>query len=100
MWATIEESTSYIVDVYHEATAHADETIRRLELNSPGRVPHRSEGQQTTLGSMLVLMVGETAQHAGHADILRELIDTTSSGGPALDDDRYARVQAAANQFR
>lgn len=100
MWATPDETTVYIVHVYREATAHADETIRRLELNSPGRVPHRSDGQNTTLGSMLVLMVGETAQHAGHADIVRELIDATSSGRPALGDARYAQVQAAANHFR
>jgi hypothetical protein len=50
-------------------------------------------------------MVAETAQHAGHADILRELID--GRGGPDHDDVSeaewrayLARVQAAADSFR
>jgi hypothetical protein len=50
-------------------------------------------------------MVAETARHAGHADILRELID--GKAGPDHDDvseaewrDYLARVQAAADRFR
>jgi hypothetical protein len=46
-----------------------------------------------------------TAQHAGHADIIRELID--GMGGPdrgLLDDVSWrayvARIQAAADMFR
>jgi hypothetical protein len=49
-------------------------------------------------------MVAETAQHAGHADILRELID--GKGGPdqdAIDESTWreyiAQIQAAANAF-
>lgn len=100
MWATPDESSDYIIKVYREATAHADETIRRLDLDSPGRVPHWSDGQHTTLGSMLVLMVGETAQHAGHADIVRELIGAARSGEATSDDDRFTQVQAAADRVR
>jgi Protein of unknown function (DUF664) len=41
-------------------------------------VAHWAEGnQETTLGVLLIRMVGETAQHAGHSDIIRELIDGT-----------------------
>ena len=40
MWALPSEPSDYIVSVYADATAHADETIRRLDLDSPGRVPH------------------------------------------------------------
>ena len=65
LWATPDESSEYIVQVYKEAAAHADETISQLDLDSPGRVLHWSEDQRTTLGSMLVLMVGETAQTPG-----------------------------------
>jgi hypothetical protein len=52
-------------------------------------------------------MVAETAQHAGHADIVRELID--GAAGPDHDGDGWdadhwlsylARVQAAADAFR
>lgn len=101
MWATPGESSAYIVEVYRQATAHADETIRILDLESPGTVRHWAENGHTTLGSMLVLMVGETAQHAGHADIVRELIDG-AVGTPNLDggSGRFAEVQAAADLFR
>lgn len=100
LWATPDESSAYIVEVYREATAHADETIRRLDLDSPGRVPHWSDAQPTSLGSMLVLMVGETAQHAGHADIVRELIGAAKPDSATSDDDRFPQAQAAADRFR
>jgi hypothetical protein len=53
----------------------------------------------------LIRMVAETAQHAGHADIVRELID--GRGGADHDgygdDDTWRRylatVQAAADAF-
>ncbi len=100
LWATPDESGEYIVQVYKEAAAHADETIRQLDLDSPGHVPHWSDDQQTSLGSILVLMVGETAQHAGHADIVHELITAAGSGQARQPADRFRQVQAAANQFR
>lgn len=99
LWATPDESSEYIVQIYKEAAAHADETVRRLDLDSPGRVPHWSLDQQTTLGSILVLMVGETAQHAGHADIVHELITATRSGDVRSASDRFAQAQAAADRF-
>jgi Protein of unknown function (DUF664) len=108
MWATPDESSDYITAVYRQACAHSDVTIAELDLDSPGRVAHWAEGrQETTLGVLLVRMVGETAQHAGHADIIRELID-----GRIGDDDgsltaestfwrdRKRRVQEAADGFR
>lgn len=100
LWATPDESSEYIVQVYKEAAAHADETISHLDLNSPGRVPHWSEDQRTTLGSILILMVGETAQHFGHADIVNELLTATASGDATWTSDRYAQTRAAADRFR
>lgn len=100
MWAMPDESSDYIVRVYQEAAAHADETIRSLDLSSPGRVAHWSGDQATNLGSMLVLMVGETAQHAGHADILRELITAELETPTSALDDRFAQAHAAAEHFR
>lgn len=42
----------------------------------------------------------ETAQHAGHADIVRELIDGKAGAvDAAVDGDYLARVQAAADSF-
>lgn len=99
MWATPDEPSSYIVEVYRQAASHADETIRLLDLDSPGAVRHWPGNQRTSLGSMLVLMVGETAQHAGHADILRELID--GSAGASIDggNDRLTAAQEAADHL-
>ncbi len=36
------------------------------------------DGQRTTLRWVVAHMTGETARHAGHADILRELVDGTT----------------------
>jgi hypothetical protein len=93
MWATADESSDYITSVYRKACAHADATVGALELDSPGFVAHWAEGD-TTLGVLLIRMAGETAQHAGHADIVRELIDA------APGDTQYGMVQAVADQFR
>ncbi|TDU89205.1 uncharacterized protein DUF664 [Kribbella voronezhensis] len=103
MWATADESSDYIVGVYRQACAHADLTVAELNLDSPGHVAHWAVGrQQTTLGVLLIRMAGETAQHAGHADIVRELIDgRTGAGNDAVaGDSQYGIVQAIADGFR
>jgi uncharacterized damage-inducible protein DinB len=76
MWATAEESREQIVGLYQRACAHADATIDALDLNSAGHVPWWQEGRRdVTLRRILVHMISETDRHAGHADIVRELID-------------------------
>lgn len=76
MWATLDQSRDWVVDFYRQSWAHADRTIDALELDAPGRVPWwRPDRQQVTLHQILVHMIDETARHAGHADIVRELID-------------------------
>jgi hypothetical protein len=105
MWARPEESSEYIIGLYRRVCAHADGVIDALGLEAPGSVAHWPEGQrETTLGVLLIRMVAETAQHAGHADIVRELID--GKGGPdqdSFDEPAWrqfaAQVQAAADTF-
>jgi uncharacterized damage-inducible protein DinB len=76
MWATESESREEVVRTYQEACAHADETIEQLSLESRGRVPWwPDERADSTLHLLMVHMLAETNRHAGHADILRELID-------------------------
>jgi hypothetical protein len=105
MWAKPEESSEYIIGLYRRACAHADRVIAALDLETPGSVVHWPEDRrETTLGVLLIRMVAETAQHAGHADIIRELID--GKGGPdqdAFDESTWreyiAQVQTAADTF-
>jgi Protein of unknown function (DUF664) len=76
MWATPDETREHIVGLYRRACAHSDATIAALELGAPGRVPWWSpERRDVTLHRILVHMIAETQRHAGHADIVRELVD-------------------------
>jgi uncharacterized damage-inducible protein DinB len=76
MWATAEESREQIVGLYRRACAHSDATIDALNLDSVGHVPWWLEGRrEVTLRRILVHMISETDRHAGHADIVREMID-------------------------
>ena len=106
MWALPGESSGYLIELYHRACGHADRVIDDLDLDAPAQVEHwPADKRGTTLGFLLVRMVAETAQHAGHADIVRELIDGRGgSDHDLLDDaswrDYVARIAAAADTFR
>jgi hypothetical protein len=107
MWATPDESSDYIIGLYHRACAHADQTIAELHLDATGEVSWWPEGKRAlTLRRAILRMIGETAQHAGHADVVRELIDGTggvdyaSFGGEQEWRQYVARVQEAADRFR
>jgi hypothetical protein len=75
MWATEDESRDDIVGLYQTAWAHAAKTFEELELDDEGSVPWWPQGNRVTLHQILVHMTTETYQHAGHVDIVRELID-------------------------
>lgn len=76
MWATPGESRDDIVGLYRRVGAHSDATIDALELDAVGRVPWWPEGRdEVSLHQILVHLIAETNRHAGHADIVRELID-------------------------
>ena len=76
MWATAEESRADVIGLYHRAWAHGDATIAALPLDAVGRVPHWSgERAVVTLHRILVHVIAETQRHAGHADVVRELVD-------------------------
>ncbi|MFJ9854929.1 DinB family protein [Streptomyces sp. NPDC101150] len=76
MWATAAESRRHIVELYRRAWAHADATIDALPLDTLGRVPWWPSGRdEVTLHHAVVRVIADTQRHAGHADILRELMD-------------------------
>jgi uncharacterized damage-inducible protein DinB len=89
MWATADESREQIVQLYRRVWAHSDATIEALPLDAVGHVPWwPAERSEVTLHRILVHMIAETDRHAGHADIVRELID--GAVGLRADNDNMA----------
>lgn len=76
MWATADESREEIVGLYRQAWEHSNSTIARLPLDAVGHVPWwPEERREVTLNHIVVRVISDTQRHAGHADIVRELID-------------------------
>ena len=107
MWAKPDESREYLVDLYKSVWRQSDDSIEQLALDAPATVAWwPEERRETTFGHLLVRVVAETAQHAGHADIIRESID--GRGGRDHDDVGNAdwwntyvgKIQTAADTFR
>jgi uncharacterized damage-inducible protein DinB len=109
MWATADESRDDVVGLYHRVWAHSDATVGALDLQAVGHVPWwPGEDAEVTLRHILVHMIAETNRHAGHADIVRELVD--GAAGLRADNDNMApgdadwwegyrrRLEAAARQ--
>lgn len=76
LWATPDETRERIVGDYRRVCAHSDATIEALPLDAVGRLPG-GPGRELTLHRTLVHMIYETSRHAGHADVVRELVDGT-----------------------
>ncbi len=107
MWATEVESSDSIFDLYHRVWEHSDATIDALDLDAPGEVAWWAPQKRVvTLRQILVHMIAETHRHAGHADIVREQIDSLAGWKAGNDNlpeaqrgwwEQYrARVEAAA----
>jgi uncharacterized damage-inducible protein DinB len=76
MWATAAESREQVIELYHRSWTHSDQTIEQLPLDAGGEVPWwPAERRAVTLHQVLTHLIVETHRHAGHADIVRELID-------------------------
>ena len=105
LWVRPESTSEWVVGLYRATWEHAEETIATLDLDSPGQIP-TSPYARVTLGEMLVHMVDETARHAGHMDVVRELIDGAVGryAGDGSIDATYdwaaycARVEAGARE--
>jgi Protein of unknown function (DUF664) len=108
MWATPEESRADLVALYRRVWAHGDATVAALDLDTRGLVPWwPEERRRPTLQRVLIHLTAETHRHAGHADIVRELVDGAAGMLPAVSNlgseepaywaEHRARVQAAAD---
>ncbi len=73
------ESTADVLAFNARAHVAADAVIDELEVEETGTAWF---GQDVTLRWVLIHMIEETARHAGHLDILRELIDGTAGDFP------------------
>lgn len=110
LWATPEESREAVVGLYRRVWAHSDATLAALPLDAVGQVPWWPPDQPVTLHRMALHQIAETQRHAGHADLVRELVDGAAGlreGGSNLADGDATwwqayreRVQAAADRFR
>lgn len=108
LWAGADERRDDVVALYRRVQSHSDETIDSLDLDAPGEVPWWPEGRRSvTLHRVLVHLLAETERHAGHADIVRELVDGAVGLRPdnanITDVDRTAhhdKLQRLAEQFR
>ena len=79
MWATADESRDDILALYRRAWGVTDATVEELPLDAPGSVPWWAPAKQAvTLHQILIHVIAETNRHAGHADIVRELVDGAS----------------------
>jgi uncharacterized damage-inducible protein DinB len=94
MWATLDESREQIVGLYQRVWQHSDETIDALDVDATGHVPWWPEHRNpVTLHQILVHVIAETNRHAGHADIVRELVD--GSAGLRADNSNLASDDSA-----
>ena len=104
-WATADETRNDIIASYHRSWELADATIDELSLDAVGRVWWWGDST-VTLHGVLVHVTAETQRHAGHADIIRELIDGSAGllevhdnlhiSDPAERGRFFGRVDAAA----
>ncbi|MGW2180384.1 DinB family protein [Streptomyces sp. NPDC001732] len=74
-----DESTEAIVEFYGRARAAADRAIDELDLDALGT---SWNGRTVSLRWVLIHMIEDTVRHAGHMDIVRELIDGATGDHP------------------
>jgi hypothetical protein len=73
------ETTSDIIEFYSRACDAADGVLAESSLDEVGT---SYSGSAVSLRWVLIHMLAETARHAGHMDIIRELIDGATGAFP------------------
>ena len=79
------ETLAGLIDEYEKTARRTDElvaTLPDLEVSQPlPQAPWYEQGASWSARRVLLHVIGETAQHAGHADIIRESLDGAKSMG-------------------
>src|SRR5882757_7719813 len=73
-----DETLQGLLDRYADVAARTDELIRAVDLDSAWPLPKApwfEPNTSWTARRVVLHVIGETAQHAGHADIIRETLD-------------------------
>ncbi|GAA4687632.1 DinB family protein [Nocardioides nanhaiensis] len=79
-----EETLAGVLAQYEEVAARADRLVATLDLDHAWPLPPApwfEPGGTRSVRRVITHVVGETAQHAGHADILREALDGQKTMG-------------------
>lgn len=74
------ETVESVISLYREAVARSNELVAEAHMDDLS-VGSRG-GERFALRWIVAHMIEETARHAGHADIIRELIDGTTGDYP------------------
>ncbi|MGV9738553.1 DinB family protein [Nocardia farcinica] len=77
------ETVAGVLADYEAVAARTDEIVATVDLDKAWPLPKAPWFEESSWSTRRVLMhiIAETAQHAGHADILREAIDGQKSMG-------------------
>jgi uncharacterized damage-inducible protein DinB len=79
------ETLAGVLDAYAEVARRTDELVATLPDLDAGHplpeAPWNPPGEKWSARRVLLHMIAETAQHAGHADIIRESLDGSTSMG-------------------
>ena len=79
-----EDSIERVLAGYAQVAAETERTLRGLDLDAAHPLPEApwfEPGATWTVRRVIVHIIAETAQHAGHADIIREAIDGAKTMG-------------------
>jgi uncharacterized damage-inducible protein DinB len=81
---TTPRSPADVLAFYRDQCAQSDAVLADLPLSAPpqGRHPHPLGAEITDLRRIVLHMIEETARHAGHLDVVRELLDGRTGLGP------------------
>jgi uncharacterized damage-inducible protein DinB len=78
------ETLAGVLAGYERVAATTDELVGTLDLDTAHELPPEpwfEPGASWTVRRVLLHLIAETSQHAGHADILRESIDGAKTMG-------------------
>jgi uncharacterized damage-inducible protein DinB len=81
---TPSDTLEAILERYEAVAARTDDLVGTLDLDSSFRLPDAPwfpPGASWSVRRVLLHVIAETAQHAGHADIIRESIDGSRTMG-------------------